>query len=174
MARLKKGYVHIYTGNGKGKTTAALGLALRAAGAGLKVYICQFMKRGNYSEIKMLKRIKRIRIEQFGRECFVKNNPKAKDVKCAKEGLERARRLIFSGKYDLAILDELNIAVKLRLVGIEDVIDLISSRPGFVEMVLTGRHCPEELFKYADIVTQMNEAKHHYNNGIKSRRGIEY
>lgn len=174
MGRLKKGFVHIYTGDGKGKTTAALGLALRAAGAGLKVYICQFMKNGRYGEIKTLSKIKGIKIEQFGRGCFVKNNPKKKDIECAREGLEKAASCVSSGRYDVVILDELNVAVKLGLIALEDVIGLIDLRPIFVELVLTGRDCPSKLFKYADIVTCMKEVKHHYNNGIKSRRGIEY
>lgn len=174
MGRLKNGCVHIYTGNGKGKTTAAVGLAIRAAGAGLKVYICQFIKAGNYSEIKILKKIKNVKVDQCGMGYFIKNNPKEADVNCARGGFEKARRLVLSGKYDLVIMDELNIAMKLGFIKEADVLELIGSKPSCVELVITGRNCPQRLLRHADTVTRMQELKHHYNNGIKARRGIEY
>src|SRR4030043_914532 len=121
---LKKGLVQIYTGNGKGKTTAALGLAMRASGAGLKVYICQFIKGKFYSEINAVKKTRNIRIEQYGRGCFIKKRPKKIDAQYAQIGLEKARKNCFSGDYDIVILDELNIALKLGLVKIEDVLDI--------------------------------------------------
>jgi len=124
--RLKRGLVQVYTGDGKGKTTAALGLALRAAGAGLKVYICQFIKSGAYSENKALKKIKNIRIEQCGRGCFIKGKPDRKDVKAAERGLAKARRRILSGKCDVAILDEANVALKFGLIGLGDIMDIIN------------------------------------------------
>lgn len=169
---MKKGLVEIYTGNGKGKTTAALGLALRASGAGLKVYIVQFIKGKPYSEIKSLKKIKNIKIEQCGRGCFIKK-PCSKDFECARNGLISAGKNIMSKKYDLVILDEINVALKLGLVKTADLIDIIKNKPRSVELVLTGRYCPRSLFKYADLLTEMKEIKHPYQKGIKARLGVE-
>ncbi|NQU95019.1 MAG: cob(I)yrinic acid a,c-diamide adenosyltransferase [Candidatus Omnitrophica bacterium] len=169
---MKKGLVEIYTGNGKGKTTAALGLALRASGAGLKVYIVQFIKGKPYSEIKSLKKIKNIKIEQCGRGCFIKK-PCNKDFECAQNGLISAEKNIMSKKYDLVILDEINVALKLGLVKTVDIINIIKNRPRSVELVLTGRYCPRSLFKYADLLTEMKEIKHPYQKGIKARLGVE-
>ena len=172
--KLKKGLVQIYTGNGKGKTTAALGLALRAAGAGLKVYILQFIKGKTYSELKALKKIKNIKIRQCGRGCFIKKKPKRIDIECAQNGLVEARKNILSGKYDLFILDEINIALNLGLIKNEEIVDLIRRKPRTAEILLTGRYCPKTLLKYADLVTEMKEIKHPYQKGIKARLGIEY
>jgi cob(I)alamin adenosyltransferase len=172
--KLKKGLVQIYTGNGKGKTTAALGLALRAAGAGYKVYIGQFIKSDAYSEIKMLRKIKKIKVEQYGRGCFIKKKPKKIDIDYAQKGLSKARKNIASGKYDVVILDEANVAVSLSLIKIRDVFNLIKHKPISVELVLTGRYSPPALLKYADLVTEMKELKHPYKKGTKARLGIEY
>ena len=172
--KLKKGLVQIYTGNGKGKTTAALGLALRAAGAGFKVYIGQFIKNKAYSEIKALKNIKNIKIEQYGRGCFIKKKPKKIDIAYAEKGLSKARKNIVSGKYDVVILDEVNIALSLGLIKMKDIFNLIKHKPISVELVLTGRYCPRKLLKYAALVTEMKEIKHPYKKGIKARLGIEY
>ena len=174
MGKLKAGYVQVYTGNGKGKTTAALGLALRASGAGLKVYIQQFAKNGNYSEIKALSRIPRIKISQCGNGPFIKGRPPVSDIECAKRGFEKAKNNIFSRKYDLVILDEINIAMKLGLVDTSDVIKMIRRKPGSVELVLTGRGCPVAIKKSADLVTEMKETKHPYRRGVDGRKGIEY
>ncbi len=172
--KLKKGLVQIYTGCGKGKTSAAFGLALRAAGAGLKVYICQFIKSKTYSELKTLKKINGLRIEQFGRGCFIKGRPKKEDVRRADEGLQKAMASVSSGKYDVAILDEINVALRLGLIKTENIIKLIKDKPKHVELVLTGRGCPRLLFKYVDLITEMKEVKHPYQKGLKARRGIEY
>lgn len=172
--RLKKGLVEIYTGNGKGKTTAALGLAIRAKGAGLNTYMVQFIKNKKYSEIKALKDIKNIKIEQCGRGCFIKGKPKKIDLECAQKGLRNLRKRIMSGKYDLVILDEVNVALKVGLLKRKDIIDMIKQKPAQVELVLTGRYCPGDLIKHADLVTEMREIKHPYRKGIKARRGIEY
>ena len=172
--KLKKGLVQIYTGNGKGKTTAAFGLALRASGAGFKVYIGQFIKDKAYSEIKALKKIKNIKIEQYGRGCFIKGKPKKIDIGYAQKGLRKAQKNIMSGKYDVVILDEANIALGLGLIQIKDVFNLIKHKPISVELVLTGRYCPPALLKYADLATEMKELKHPYKKGIKARLGIEY
>lgn len=172
--KLKKGLVQIYTGNGKGKTTAALGLALRAAGAGLIVYIMQFIKGKTYSELKALKNVKRVKIDQCGRGCFIKKKPCKADFECAEKGLGKVRLRLASGKFDVFILDEVNVALKLGLLKTEDIIKVIKNKPLSVELVLTGRDCPAALLKHADLVTVMKEIKHPYKRGIKARFGIEY
>jgi len=171
--KLKNGLVQVYTGNGKGKTTASLGLALRAAGAGLNVYIMQFIKGMPYSELKSLRKIKNIKLEQCGRGCFIKGEPKEDDVKCAREGLTKARKKIASRKYDVVILDEINVALAFGMIGVNDIIETIKEKPQSVELVLTGRSCPEAVFDYANLVTEMREVKHPYKKGIKARLGIE-
>ena len=166
--------IQVYTGNGKGKTTAALGLAVRAGGAGLKVYIGQFVKGKNYSELNALKKIKNIKIEQFGRGCFIKREPNKKDIELARIGLERARKIISIGIYDMVILDEINVALRLKLLKLEDVISLIKNTPQKTELVLTGRWAPPEILKIADLVSEIREVKHYYKKGVVARKGIEY
>lgn len=172
--KLKKGLVQIYTGCGKGKTTASLGLAIRAAGAGLRVYITQFIKGKDYSELCALKKIKNIKVKQCGRGCFITKRPKARDIKCARDGLKSVRKIINSGAYDVVMLDEINVALKLGLVNTKDVIEAIKNKPRTVELVLTGRYCPRALYRHADLVTEMREIKHPYQKGMQARRGIEY
>lgn len=172
--RLKEGLVQIYTGDGKGKTTAAFGAALRASGAGLRVCICQFAKGKTCSEAKALTSLRGVRVYQCGRACFIKGRPSAEDKRRAEGGLAEARKIMASGEYSLVILDEINIALKLGLLRINDIVDIIGSRPRHVEMILTGRDCPKALFKYADLVTEMREVKHPYRKGVLARRGIEY
>ena len=174
MAAFKTGYVHVYTGNGKGKTTAALGLALRASGAGLKVFIQQFAKNGESSEVKALRRMRNIKVSQCGRGPFIIGKPKVSDIECARRGFDEARKNIFSKKYDLVILDEINVAMKLALIDTRDVTKLIKSKPRSIELVLTGRDCPLAIKKIADIVTDMREVRHPYLRGIVGRKGIEY
>jgi len=171
--KLKKGLVQIYTGNGKGKSTAAFGLALRAAGAGLRVHIIQFIKGLPYSELKTLKKVKNVTIEQCGRGCFIKRRPVKADKKCASRGLCKAQKIIFSKKYDVVVLDEVNIALDLGLISASAIKELIRQKPHNVELVLTGRYCPRTLYNYADLVTEMKEIKHPYRKGIRARRGIE-
>lgn len=166
--------VHIYTGNGKGKTTAAIGLAIRAAGAGLKVYIGQFIKKGCYNEIKVLKRIKNIKLEQFGRGCFIKSAAAPKDIQLAAAGLKKVKQIISSKKYNLIILDEINICLKLKLLALKAVINLIKTLPRKTELVLTGRYAPPQIIKLADLVTVMKDVKHYYKRGIIARKGIEH
>ena len=166
--------IQIYTGNGKGKTTAALGLALRAAGAGLKVYIGQFVKRGNYSELKALKKLKNVRIEQFGRSCLVKKRPGKKDLEAACRGLKKIKAAISKQGCDVVILDEINVALKLKLIRIEDVVELIKEAPEDIELILTGRGAPREILQSADLVSEIKEIKHYFRKGIKARKGIEY
>jgi cob(I)alamin adenosyltransferase len=166
--------IQVYTGNGKGKTTAALGLALRAAGAGLKVFIGQFIKGKNYSELTALKKIKNIKVEQFGRGCFIKKTAHAKDIAAAKKGLLKIKKIISQETYDMVILDEINIALKLHLLELKEVISLIKKATKKPELVLTGRYAHPKILKLADLVSEMKERKHYYKGGIKARKGIEY
>ncbi|MBC7249077.1 MAG: cob(I)yrinic acid a,c-diamide adenosyltransferase [Anaerolineae bacterium] len=170
------GLVHVYTGDGKGKTTAALGLALRAAGHGLRTYIAQFMKGQDYGELEAVKRLSPlITIEQFGQASFVHvKQATAEDVALAHAGLERVRQALHSGQYDIVVMDEINVALFFELLTVDEVLSLIENRPPGVELVLTGRRVPEKLIAHADLVTEMREIKHPYQKGIKARRGIEY
>ncbi|MEM1537684.1 MAG: cob(I)yrinic acid a,c-diamide adenosyltransferase [Candidatus Nezhaarchaeales archaeon] len=175
--KLSKGLVQVYTGNGKGKTTAALGLGLRAVGHGLKVYMVQFMKNWNYGEVEGVRRLTPdFMIVQFGRkECITRSDVNELDVKLAKEALKHAEEVIKSGKYDVVILDEVNIAVGWGLLSVNEVLRLIKDKPSNVELVLTGRYAPKELLDAADLVTLFEEVKHPYKEkGITARMGIEY
>jgi len=166
--------IQVYTGNGKGKTTAAFGQAIRAVGAGLKVFIGQFIKGKNYSELNAFKKIKNIKIEQFGRDCFIKREPEKKDLELAGSGLERVRKIISMGIYDMVVLDEINVALKLKLLKLKDVILLIKNTPKKIELILTGRNAHPKIMKIADLVSEIKDRKHYYKKGIKARRGIEY
>lgn len=169
-----QGYVHVYTGNGKGKTTAALGLALRAVGAGLKVYMGQFIKSADYSEIKALKRFSdAITLEQFGRGCFIKGNPCEADIEAARKGLAAIEQALRSGRYDVVIADEANVAFGCKVIGEADLLHLIEIRPPGVELILTGRNAPAAVVERADVVTEMREIKHYYQQGVSARAGIE-
>ncbi|MDD4871543.1 MAG: cob(I)yrinic acid a,c-diamide adenosyltransferase [Kiritimatiellae bacterium] len=169
-----KGYVHVYTGDGKGKTTAALGLIVRACGAGLRVYLCQFIKGGIYSEIRTLKkRFCDVTIQQCGRGCFIKDTPSRKDMKLARRGLAKLRAAMLSGKYDVIIADEANCAIACGLLKTEQFLKLIDEKPEHVELIFTGRSAPKKLIARADLVTEMKEVKHYFHKGIKARPGIE-
>lgn len=173
---VKKGLVHIYTGAGKGKTTAALGLAIRACGQGWRVLIIQFMKcNSDCGEIKVINQISNIDLIQTGLPTFVqKGNPSARDISIAREGLVKAQQAVESGKYDLIILDEINIALHFDLIQLKDVIQLIEKKEEHVELVLTGRHAHPELVKLSDYVSEILDINHPYQQGVKMRRGIEY
>jgi len=170
---LGKGYVHVYTGNGKGKTTAAFGLALRASMSGKKVYIGQFVKGMAYQETKCTRYIPGITIEQYGTECFIDRKPGEKDIKLAKEGLERCRRALSEGMYDVVIMDEVTIAVYFGLIKEEDVICAIKEKAEKTEVVLTGRYASKALMDEANLVSEINEIKHYYRKGVLSRPGID-
>lgn len=170
---MEKGYIHVYTGNGKGKTTAALGLAIRAVCAGKKVFFGQFIKGMEYSELKCVKFVPNLIIQQFGRDCFIYNNPTEDDIKAARDGLEKLKDILKQGKYDLVILDELNIALYYKLFSVEDAIEAILNRAPHVEVVITGRYAPKEIIDLADLVTEMKEIKHYYATGLQARKGIE-
>lgn len=170
-----KGYIQIYTGNGKGKTTASFGLALRAIGAGKKVFIAQFVKGQIYSEIRAIKKYcPNIEIKQYGLECFIINEPQQKDIDIARKGFEEVSKIIVSDKYDIVILDEANIALYYKLFSIEELITLLKKKPIEMEIIITGRYAPPELIKFADLVTEMKEIKHYYAKGVKARKGIEF
>ena len=166
--------IHIYTGHGKGKTTAALGLAVRAAGAGRKVYIGQFLKKGCYNELKSLRKIKNIKVEQFGRGCFVKKNPDRIDAKLAQKGFQRIKGIIKKQIYDVVILDEINLALHLGLLELKDAIAIIKNTPKNKELILTGRNAHRKLIALADYVSDMRKVKHPFDRGINCRKGIEF
>ncbi len=170
---MRRGYVQVYTGDGKGKTTAALGLALRAAGAGLRVFFGQFVKKQKCSEHLGLERLgDSITYRRFG--CgLIPHGPSAADIAAAGKGLDEAAEALRTGGYDLVILDELNVAVDLGLIGVADVLDLIATKPAGVELVLTGRNAHPRVVEAADLVTEMRNIKHYYEKGVKARRGIE-
>ena len=170
-----KGYIQVYTGKGKGKTTAALGLALRAAGCGLKVFIAQFCKKRTCGEHIALKRFEDvITVKRFGSAKFIKGIPSHKDIQIAVKGLREASKAVASGEYDIVILDEANDAVSLGLITVNNLIALIESKPDKVELVITGREANRKIYQHADLITDMREVKHYYKNGIKARKGIEY
>lgn len=169
-----KGYVQVYTGNGKGKTTASLGLCLRALGAGMTVYIIQFLKKGDYSEIKALETFSgQVTVEQYGLGCFVKGQPSPDDVAAGQNGYERAKTVIRAGAHDLVILEEACVAVTCGLFSEQDLLSLIDLRPDHVELVITGRGAGDALIQRADLVTEMKEIKHYYKQGVMARVGIE-
>ena len=176
MPKLEKGLIQVYTGNGKGKTSAAFGIALRAIGRGLKVYIIQFIKGGfDYGELYMIDKLPNLKLKAFGRGKFITEKPPGKeDIKLAEEALQLAEKVVESGEYDIVILDEINVALNLELISLEKVLELIKSKPKRVELVLTGRYAPNEIIKVADLVTEMKEVKHPFNKGYEARKGIEY
>ena len=176
MASLAKGLIQVYTGNGKGKTTAALGQGLRAAGHGLRVTMIQFMKgKINYGELEALRAVDGFTLEQFGLPTFVKKGaPSPEDLRLAAEGFARAEQLLREGSVDVLILDEINVAVDYGLLTLEQVLGLIEAKPPQVELILTGRYAPPEILERADLVSEVREVKHPYAAGVQAREGIEY
>ncbi len=174
--RLTKGLVQVYTGNGKGKTSAAFGLALRAVGRGLKVYIIQFIKGGfDYGELYAIKKLPNLKLKAFGHGRFITEKPpKEDDIRSAKKALDLARDIIESGEYDIVILDEINVALALELIKVQDVVDLAKGKPEHVELILTGRNVPQKIIDVADLVTEMREVKHPFKQGVPPRKGIEF
>lgn len=171
-----RGYVQVYTGNGKGKTTASIGLVLRALGAGMKVFFAQFIKGGKYSEIDMLEKIAKdgaLVCRQYGMGCFIMREAMEDDRIAAQKGLEEVRSAMLSGEYQLIVLDEANVAAKLGLLDTKDLLSLIDEKPPMVELVFTGRGASDELMERADLVTEMKEVKHYHQKGVNARRGIE-
>lgn len=173
---MKRGYIQIYTGKGKGKTTAALGQAVRSAGAGLRTFIVQLMKEYPYSELVGLEPLAgAITIEQYGGDTFVyKGEPPGEEEKAkAARALERAVEVMDSGEYDVVVLDEVCAAIYFELVTTADVLAVLDWKPDEVELVLTGRYCPEAIIDRADLVTEMKEVKHYWQEGVRARKGIE-
>ncbi|KQC09269.1 MAG: cob(I)yrinic acid a,c-diamide adenosyltransferase [Smithella sp. SDB] len=171
-----KGLIIVITGNGKGKTTSAFGQALRAVGQGYKVFIMQFMKGRDYGEfIAAEKYLPNLAIRKSGLDSFVMRGKAATiDIELAQKGLDIARKAIMSGKYNMVILDEINVAMDFKLIKLKEVIELIKNKPAALNLILTGRYAPKEIIKIADTVSEVQEIKHHYNAGIKDRAGIEY
>lgn len=170
-----KGYIQVYTGNGKGKTTAAMGLCLRAVGAGKNVFFAQFVKGQIYSEVKAIHRfIPDITIKQYGLDCFIYNKPTQADIDLARKGLKEVSEIIESGKYDIVVLDEANIALYYNLFSVDELIKILKTKPEETEIIITGRYAPPELIELADLVTEMKEIKHYYTTGVEAREGIEH
>ena len=176
MGTIGKGYIQVYTGNGKGKTTASLGLAVRAAGHGLKTVIIQFMKGwidyGELAGVRML--APHVEIHQAGRDTFVnRNNPDPEDIRLAVEGWKLASGIISGRKADIVVLDEINCAMYFGLLPVAEVLEAIKGKPDGMELVLTGRGAPPEIIEAADLVTEMREIRHYYAKGVDARVGVE-
>lgn len=170
----RKGMVHVYTGDGKGKTTAALGLTLRAVGAGFNVFIAQFVKGMEYSELKALRMLSsQVTVEQYGRDCFIDKEPAQEDIDCARRGLKAVESVLQDPQYHLVILDEAAIAVYFNLFSIEELLSLLRKRLPSIEVVVTGRRADQQLLDYADLVSEVREVKHYYREGVEARLGIE-
>jgi cob(I)alamin adenosyltransferase len=175
MDDMERGTIQLYTGDGKGKTTAALGAALRAAGHGRRVVMIQFMKGRLYGELEAAKRLEGFTIEQYGRDEFVDpKNPAPVDRDFAARGWRRAEELVREGGPDMLILDEINVAVAFGLIELERVLSFMREKPAPLELILTGRYAPAEMIALADTVTEMREIRHHYTSGVPARKGIEY
>ncbi|MDI6905527.1 MAG: cob(I)yrinic acid a,c-diamide adenosyltransferase [Candidatus Bathyarchaeia archaeon] len=173
---MERGIVQVYTGNGKGKTSAAFGLALRAIGRGLKVYVIQFIKGGfDYGELYIVDKLPNLTLKAFGRGRFVTEKPpEREDIEFAEKAMALAEEVVKSDEYDIVVLDEINVALNLKLIKIERVLELIRNKPKHVELILTGRYAPDKIIEAANLVTEMREVKHPYNKGFQARKGIEY
>jgi cob(I)alamin adenosyltransferase len=173
---LGRGYVQVYTGDGKGKTTASLGLAVRAAGHGLKVVIIQFMKGWiDYGELEGVRMLSPyVEIHQAGRDTFVdRKNPDPEDIRLARQGWDLATDVIRERKADILVLDEINCAMDFGLLSVGEVLEAVKGKPDGMELILTGRGAPREIIEAADLVTEMREIKHYYGKGVEARLGVE-
>ena len=172
----KSGTVQVYTGNGKGKTTAALGMCLRNLGHDRKVFMLQFMKGSErYGEFKVADKLSGFEVMQIGRDEFVKReDPDPRDLELAREGYEIAKEKIQSGEYDLIVLDEIIIAEDFGLIKLEELKELINNKPDELELVLTGRYAHKDIIDLADLVSEVREVKHHFVEGVGARQGVEY
>lgn len=167
-------FVHVYTGDGKGKTSAALGLALRASGHRMRTYIGQFMKGTHYGELEALRENPYITIEQYGDVRCIRREEVTEEHKAqAREGLQKAKEAMLSSQYDIVVLDEINITIWFGLLPLEEVDAFLDARPAHIELILTGRRAPQEIIDRADLVTDMREVKHYFHEGVKARDGIE-
>jgi cob(I)alamin adenosyltransferase len=172
---MERGLIQVYTGNGKGKTTAALGLALRAVGHGMKVLMIQFMKGDHSGELASSTRLSPyLTLKQIGRKTFIsKSNLDPKDLQLAQEGFSMANKAVQNKEYDIVILDEINLAIDYGLIPVKDLLQLMDSKPETVELILTGRNAKREILERADLVTDMVDRKHYYDKGVPAREGIE-
>lgn len=175
------GYIQVYTGNGKGKTTASLGLAMRALGRDWKVLLIMFTKGGDdYGELKSFRELSskissNLKIEQAGLDRIVyRNNQDEQDIKEIKDGWQRAKNAIANNEYQLIILDELNIAIDLGIIDIEDVLQVLKDKPEEMEIVLTGRNAHPKIIEIAHLVSNIEPVKHYWDTGVSARKGIEY
>lgn len=169
-----KGFTQIYTGDGKGKTTASLGLLVRATGAGLRVYFGQFLKGGKSSEIRTLReRFPDVTVDTFGSGRLIRGKPTSGEEAAARQGLDRIRKAVTSRCYDVVIADEINVAIAIGMLAVEEVLALIRDKPDSVEFILTGRSADRKLYKAADLVTELRSIKHYYCKGVVARKGIE-
>lgn len=172
---MRIGYTQIYTGNGKGKTTAALGLILRATGAGLRVYAGQFIKKGRYGEITALRKfLPFVKLEQYGPAKFVRGTPSANEIGAASRGLRKLASAMASGRFDVVVADEIFPALSCGLIALTEVLALIETRPEGVELILTGRGAPRQVLAKADLVTEMKCRRHYFSKGVHCRKGIEF
>lgn len=170
---MEKGFIQLYTGNGKGKTSAAFGMALRAAMAGKKVYIAQFVKSMRYSETRIETLLENITIEQFGRGCYLSRDVDDADRQAARDGLRQCQQALRSGDWDLVVLDEVTIALHFELFSTVELLRVLDEKATHTEVILTGRYAPQELIDRADLVTEMVEIKHYYSQGVLSRPGFD-
>ena len=173
---LEKGLVQVYTGNGKGKTSAAFGAALRAVGQGMKVYIIQFIKGGfDYGELHSVKHLPNLKLSAFGRGRFITEaTPPREDLQKAQEGFELAKEVVNGGEYDIVVLDEINVVMHLKMISVDQVVKLVKNKPKHVELILTGRDAPAQIIEVADLVTEMKPVKHPFEKGVPAVRGVDY
>ncbi len=170
---LDKGYVQVYTGNGKGKTSASIGVSLRMLCNGGKVFMGEFMKGQGSSEMKAMDKFPNYTVEQFGLPKFVMDKASDEDIANAKKGFERIQKVLLSGEYDLVVFDEINSTIYYEMIDPEEVIELLKQKPERTEVILTGRNAHEKIIEFADLVTEMREIKHYYRQGVMARKGIE-
>ena len=171
----ERGLIMVYTGPGKGKTTAAVGQALRALGHGYRVYMIHFMKGRDYGEFLSLENFSSATVVKAGRDEFVKRgDPDPVDLELAKRGFAHVSEALKSGKYDIVVMDEINVAMDFGLIPVQDVVKLLKSKPSGIDVILTGRNAPAEIIDVADLASEVKEIKHHYQAGVNSRKGIEY
>jgi len=170
-----KGYIQVYTGNGKGKTTAALGLTLRACGAGKKVLFTQFIKGDDYSEIKAIEKyLPSVTVKQYGLGRFISGAPLPDDIEVARQGVHELSEIISSGQYDIIVMDEANVALHHGLIDLDEFLGMLRTKADGTEIVITGRYAKPGILEIADLVTEMREIKHYYQQGVLAREGIEY
>ncbi len=170
---MSKGYVHIYTGNGKGKTTAAFGVVIRMLMSDKWVYVGQFIKGMKYSETRLENFFDQLKIVQYGLDCFIEKDPTEEDFNRANEGFQEALKAVEDPEHNLVVLDEIFIAHYYKMLTLDQLKELIVKKAPSVELIMTGRYCPEELYDFADLVTEMTEVKHYYEKGVLSREGVD-